>query len=172
MLLKCCNTEPVLNQVLILEPTIDHQTGVVLLESSWFQKISCLRGKLQMHQALHKSEFGVLRLSPLNGLRPWWHSELYTSYRAVRISEQMQQQLQSEYRIFARYSAPLPLWGANPLYWGALDLVEHLCQLKESAALLFPAMQASLEPRSGSGNELCGLISVMPTIHALCRHVS
>ena len=58
---------------------IDHQTEVVLLESCWFQRLTCLRRKLRMRQAHHKSEAEVLRQSPLNGFRPWRHSELYTS---------------------------------------------------------------------------------------------
>ena len=33
----------------------------------------------------------------------------------------------------------------------------------------FPAMQASLEPRSGNGSKPGGLMSVMPAIHALYR---
>ena len=42
-------------------------------------------------------------------------------------------------------------------------VVEHLCQLtrgRSSSFLL--AMQAGLEPRSGNGSELSGLMSVMP----------
>ena len=104
-----------------------------------------------MHQALHKSEFGVLRLSPLNGLKPWRHSELYTSYRAVRsrCHSSCSPDIGSLQGTMLRYHFEVRI----PSIKGALDLVEHLCQLTQSAALCFPAMQASLEPRSGSGNE-------------------
>ena len=56
-------------------------------------------------------------------------------------------------------------WGVwrESLPLGALDqatkAVEHLCQLTEAQHFSLRAMQASLEPRSGSGNELSGLKS-------------
>ena len=57
-----------------------------------------------------------------------------------------------------------PLWRES-LHLGALDLatkaVEHLCQISQSAAVFSRATQASLEPRSGNGCELSGLMSVL-----------
>ena len=101
----------------------------------------------------HKSKSEVLCVSPLNGLRPWQHSELYTSYRAVRISEQLLEA--AAVRISDRckaQSSATTLWRES-LHLGALDLatkaVEHLCQLSQGAA------------RSGNGCELSGLIHLV-----------